>query len=198
MTDLEAANLALAAVGAETIRTLADPTKAARIANSYLPVARNAVLRAYPWRAARRRAQLTTLPGIPDNLTDYSQAFGLPADLIAPVSLASGADYEIEGGVLYTDEEPTSDTDGLGVVTVTNPILSYTAAPPNLSPLPDDLGMAVAYNLAIMVAPHLSGQAQAIPQLVALYDEAKRRAIASDARGGSPEPADKTLWVDVS
>lgn len=61
MTEVDIANLALAHLGAEPIRSLTDPTYYAKLLAAYLPMARDQVLRAHEWRCAMKRSRLVDI-----------------------------------------------------------------------------------------------------------------------------------------
>ena len=66
MTSIvEIGNIALVNLGEDTITSLSDDVKAARLINRrYAPI-RDAVLRAHPWNCAMARAQLASVDPAP-------------------------------------------------------------------------------------------------------------------------------------
>ncbi len=61
MTEVDIANLALAHLGAAPIRALTDQTSHAKLMSTYLPVARDQVLRSHEWRTAMKRSRLVDI-----------------------------------------------------------------------------------------------------------------------------------------
>jgi hypothetical protein len=125
----------------------------------------------------------------PDNLQGSAYQYALPADCLAPQRLEDNSSYSLEGGILYTDDEP----DAL----YGNPVLVYTKKPADSSSLPDDLAMAVSYHLAVLLLPYVGGNAQTLPLISSQYELARQRAIANEARGASAAEADAQKWTEV-
>jgi hypothetical protein len=75
-------NLALAMLGEDPILSVDPPdaNKRGRAAAAFYDTARRAMLEAYPWRCAKRQAQLAAAASTP--LFTYAQAYPLPADFI--------------------------------------------------------------------------------------------------------------------
>lgn len=62
-------------------------------------------LSSYDWTSQKKRARLETVDDeSEENFTDFSFMYILPADCAKCVSLNDGAEYEVEGGFLYTNE----------------------------------------------------------------------------------------------
>jgi len=186
MDDTALANLALTRLGVDSILSIDDPTKAARLAKAYIGHARELVLLSYAWRAARARARLVAV-ATPDLVEDdeYQYAYDLPADCLQVHRLASGQDYMTEGSVLYTN-----DGNDLG------PIAVYTKALATVD-LPSHLVDVAALRLSIILAAHLGGEKYMV-KLDQDAERAFREARAADARGGASLPPMPAKWTETS
>lgn len=88
------ANMALILLGEETITSLADDTKRARLANARLFDTRDRVLRAHPWHCARARATLAKLVTPP--AFGFESQFQLPVDCLRVLKINQER-YQVEG-----------------------------------------------------------------------------------------------------
>ncbi len=93
---VEIGNIALVNLGEDTIASLSDDVKAARLINRrYAPI-RDAVLRAHPWNCALARAQLAS--GDPAPLWGPAACFQLPADCLRVLRLDDrSVAWKVEG-----------------------------------------------------------------------------------------------------
>ena len=103
MTSIvEIGNIALVNLGEDTITSLSDDVKAARLINRrYAPI-RDAVLRAHPWNCALERARLAS--------TDPAPAWGpavcyqMPTDCLRVLRVQDrAAAWKVEGRKIVTD-----------------------------------------------------------------------------------------------
>lgn len=104
---VEICSLSLMNLGAEAITSLDDNSTRARLCKAFYPVARDAVLRAYPWNCARTTQVLAQLAAAPTN-EDWAYQYTLPTSpycLWVPKFLNEDLIYEINGRVLLTDED---------------------------------------------------------------------------------------------
>ena len=93
---VEIGNIALVNLGEDTITSLSDAVKAARLINRrYAPI-RDAVLRANPWNCATARAQLASTDPAPS--WGAGAAFQLPSDCLRVLRLEDRATpWNVEG-----------------------------------------------------------------------------------------------------
>lgn len=102
-TSVVIANNALVMIGANTITSLSDNTKEARLCNARYDSCRKAVLRSYPWNFARKRDTLDTAVGSPGDF-GYSNDFAVPNDFLRIIKAdTGGADYRLEQGKILTN-----------------------------------------------------------------------------------------------
>lgn len=174
-------NRALDMLGGEPVTSLADNTKAARLcARNFEPV-RDAVLRAYPWNAAIRRASLAALSEAP--AWGYSRQFQLP-DGPAPepclrLLAIDGEEefdtrYKIEGRRVLTDEPAPLDI----------LYIARIADPSQLDPMLHDV---IATRLAADLSYSLTASAALGQSLMEIYQAKLAEARATDAQEGSAD-----------
>jgi hypothetical protein len=174
-------NRALDMLGAEPVMSLDDNTKAARLcARNYEPV-RDAVLRAYPWNAAVRRASLAALAEAP--AWGYARQFQLPEGpspepclrlLAIDGETEFGLRYKIEGRRMLTDE--TAPLNVLYIARIDDPA--------SLDPQLADL---IATRLAADLSYSLTASAALGQTLMDIYQAKLNEARITDAEEGSPD-----------
>lgn len=104
-SSVEIANSALTKMGETRIMSLTDNVKAAREINAVFDLRRDALLRAYNWNFAMKRAQLSALSDAPS--WGYTYQYQLPSDCLRIVQVSEF--YVIPGLSDYiagTDSEP--------------------------------------------------------------------------------------------
>lgn len=171
-------NRALDMLGADPVTSLDDDTKAARLcARNYQPV-RDAVLRAYPWNAAVRRASLAALTEVP--AWGSARQFQLPEgpDPEPCLRLLSiegetrlGLRYKVEGRRVVTDEAAPLR-------------ILYIARIEDPSQLDPMLADAIATRLAADLSYSLTASAALGQTLMDIYRAKLAEARATDAEEG--------------
>lgn len=113
-TEVDVANLALSHFGQDASIDSIDPPDGsieAEHAQRFLPMVRDELLEAHPWRFAKRRA---TLSALTNDRTDWAYRYALPSDCLKPRVVLplqyddehdEGMPYDVEGDSLYTDQE---------------------------------------------------------------------------------------------
>lgn len=103
VTEVSICNEALTALGENTITTLADSNKAARLCNLKYEGKRDYLLRRYYWNFAAKRAELS--PEVVAPAFEFSTEFLLPDDCIQLRELyPNSIVYRIEGVSILCDE----------------------------------------------------------------------------------------------
>lgn len=107
-SNAEIASRALLAIGDKTITSLDPPddTERARVAASYFTSARDATLRAHPWKFAIKRKSIAADTDAP--VYGKLRYFTLPNDCLRPLEVNGQArsaqyDWEVEGQAIITD-----------------------------------------------------------------------------------------------
>lgn len=106
VTTTQAANLALIKLGSDTISSLSDDNKPARLCNAVFDLIRDEMLRQHPWNFAMAREQLVAdVDDAPD--FEFSYQFPLPDDYLRLVNLyLDRSRFKIEGDFILTDSNP--------------------------------------------------------------------------------------------
>jgi hypothetical protein len=175
-------NRALDMLGAEPVTSLADNTKAARLCVRNFEPVRDAVLRAYPWNAAVRRASLAALADAP--AWGYARQFQLPEGPDPEPCLrvlAIGGEtelsvrYRIEGRRVLTDEDAP-----LNIL-----YLARVEDPAQLDPMLHDV---IATRLAADLSYSMTASAALGQTLMEIYQAKLAEARATDAEEGTADP----------
>ena len=99
---VEIGNIALINLGEDTITSLDDDVKAARLINRRFAPIRDAVLRAHPWNCAMARAQIASTDPAP--LWGPAACYQLPTDCLRVLRLEDRTDaWKVEGRKIVTN-----------------------------------------------------------------------------------------------
>jgi hypothetical protein len=184
-SEVAICNMALAAIGrGAQITALDEASQAARACKLRYPYARDAVLRAYDWNFAAKRAELAKNAVAP--AFEYANAYDLPPDclLVRAVFDGEAEKWVVEGRQILT---------GMG-----DPIfIKYTSLvgdPSRFDPLfVEALSARVASDIAVQLSESVS-RAQGLWQVYQMkLVEARRR----DAQEGQPERLPQGDWIDA-
>lgn len=148
VTTVAVCNLALVHIGqGVAIASLTEKSEAAAQCAFLLPLARDEVLRDYPWPFATRSLALALLAT--NSSPVWSYAYRMPPDAVKPLGLLDVPEdtpWEIGG-----------DTSGdLLLCDVADAVLSYITRVDDLSRWPSDLVAALAWKLGQYLAPVLA------------------------------------------
>lgn len=103
-SDVSICNNALIKLGADTITSLTDDVKNARLCNQVFEKLRDDILRAHPWNFALEQVQLARLVAAP--VFSFAFKYQLPANCLRVVRMQEDyMKFKIKGRELYTDEE---------------------------------------------------------------------------------------------
>lgn len=96
-------NLALLKLGSDTITSISEDTKQARLCNSIFNMMRDEVLRQHPWNFAMARAQLVNdVNDSPD--FEFKYQFEVPDDFLRLIRLNDDRGrFKLEGSYILTD-----------------------------------------------------------------------------------------------
>lgn len=182
---IEICNNALQDLGEESISSLTEGNKAARLCNQRWPSMRDAVLRAHPWNCAMSQAELAANLGAP--LWKWNCRYELPADFLRIVSIVSSRQenitrWEIQGRHILCDEDA--------------PIyISYVRR--EIDPQRYDalLSEALAARLSSALAYPLTGSTSLAKEYWEVYNQKVLEARGVDAREGVPESVAPNAWL---
>lgn len=182
---IEICNNALLDLGEDTIASLTDGSKAARLCNQRWPSVRDAVLRAHPWNCCSAQAGLASLSTAP--VWKWTQAYVMPADLLRVVEVVDQggsriSDWETQGRLIFCDREPPL-------------YVTYVRRETDPQKFDALLGEALAARLSAALAYPLSGSTSLGQTFWNAYREKLAEARGVDAREGTPANIGPTSWI---
>lgn len=101
---VDLASNALLLIGDNPISSFDDPGAGAQVAGALYPDTKRRLLSEHPWSFALKQQRLNKLSQTPDILTNYNNAFQVPADSIRFWSLKRWGDYDIIGDLVFTNQ----------------------------------------------------------------------------------------------
>jgi hypothetical protein len=199
MTDFTASetnicNLALQQMGRSTrIASLAETTtEAGPICALQYPISRDAVLRAFPWNFAQRRAALTAFVEAP--AFEYANHFKLPSDFLFLTEIFGSYDAP------YKLETFSSSSSGAIRVIVTDlgaPLnIRYTARISDAALFDPLFTTTLAAHMAAEMAIPLTETRSKADGLYRIYQQKLIEARKVDSQEGTPDPMQSGSWVD--
>lgn len=169
MTEIEAANIALAALDiGHQITTLDDGSTHSSNIRLYMPRAVNDVLVAFDWSRARKRAVLPALSDGP--AFGGGTAFPVPPDCVRITA--------IEGDPSYVLERVGSNM--AIVATCGAPLHLFYTSRITVDQMPEEMALAVAMRLAYYIAGPSAGKSDRAGLVLSRYEEALGKARAAE------------------
>ena len=181
-SQIDICNRALIRLGADTITSMEDNTKEARLLNIVYDQARQELLRLHPWNFAIKRVILASDP---DAAPDFGflYALPLPADCIRVIDVDNEVtDYKIESGYMMCDSDV--------------PEVIYIADIEDTSLFDSLFGTILSLRLSSEVAYNLTNNASLAAQLTDEYIRMKREAKLFDGQEGTPGQFTNGTWLD--
>ena len=191
-SQVEIVNNALVEIGEQTITSMTQGTKAARVANRVWDSVRRDMLVRYRWNFAKGRASLAADASAPE--FGYQRKFPVPEDFLSLIGVYDSAEdlrnytatthpYNLEAGHVLSDE--------------TVLYITYIKNITDTAQFDPAFENALVYKLALRLAPDLTGGSERIKQLSELFGDAIRTAKFSNAIQNSPEVIQASTWVDA-
>lgn len=191
ISDIAICNRALDMIGADAILSFDDDNQVGRLCKrNYAPV-RDAVLRAYPWNPAIRRAALPALAEAPAWGFAYQYALPEGPDPLCCLRVlrvegdieGSASEYRIEGRRILSDDGAPLKILYIGALT----------DPTQFGPL---LANAIAARLAAELAYPLTASTSFSQAMGQFYRDKLSEARAIDAQEGTPERIEANDWLE--
>lgn len=181
-SQVDICNRALIRLGADTITSITDNTKEARLLNILYDQVRRELLRLHPWNFAVKRVILASDPdSAPD--FDFYYAFPLPSDCIRILKVANNDySYKIENGYMLSN--------------VDAPEVIYIADITDTSVYDSLFSTMFSLRLSSEIAYNLTNNSSLAAQLVDEYTRLKREAKLFDGQEGMPDQFDDGTWLD--
>lgn len=184
-TEVSICNLALTRVGHDTISSLTEGSKAARMCNLHYEPSLYAVLEAHLWNFAISRATLSQDATAPNH--EFAYRYLLPTDFLRCVRTYNEAigyydEYRIEGQYLVTDEGEVK--------------IEYVAKITDPAKFPALFVDLLAQRVAAEICMALTDNQNATESLWKIYDTKLREARYSDAVQGTPRDLVADVWLN--
>lgn len=178
-------NAALINLGEDTIISLDEDTKAARLCSQrYAPI-RDAELRTARWNFAIERVQLAQLTTTP--AWEYLYEYSLPSDYLKLVETDLDdvkEPYAIEGNKVRTNSSEV--------------YIRYVRQVTDPNEFDSAFIEALAARISVMLAKPLTDSETVLAAMKELYKDAIQEARTADAQeNGSTETFDSNEWLDV-
>ena len=182
---IEICNNALLDLGEDTIMSLTDETKAARLCNQRWPGVRDAVLRTHPWNCCAAQAVLAAASEAPS--WRWSAAYPLPVDCLRVLAVAGpdGRDveaWEVAGRSVLCDAGAPL-------------LLSYVRREADPQRYDALLCETLSARLSAVLAYPLSGSAALAQNCWQSYEKKLLEARGADAREGTPPEQAPASWL---
>lgn len=176
-------NRALDLLGADPITSLADGNRSARLCERHYEPTRDAVLRAYPWNGAMRRASLAALSEAPS--WGFSRQYQLPVDCLRlwQIEEEGQTAWRIEGRRVLTDAGAP-----LKIL-----YIAQIDDPSDFDPL---LADALSARLAADLAYALTGSSSLQEFAWRVWQSKLTEARMADAQEGTPEELSANQWLE--
>lgn len=182
---IEICNNALLDLGEETIMSLGDPTKTARLCNQRWPAVRDAVLRAHPWNCCLAQAELAASAQGP--AWKWARRYALPVDHLRTVQVVGPdgrevEDWEVQGRDILCDAEAPL-------------YLAYVRREEDPRAYDVLLCEALSARLSATLAYPLSASTALGQAFWSVYQQKLSEARGADAREGTPQAVAPTSWL---
>jgi hypothetical protein len=178
-SDVEICNLALSFIGTGTeIASFTERSPEARACNQFYEVARDEMLREWPWPFAGKAATLGEVDEDPALFSDdgWAYSYRYPSDCLFARRIISGVPVDQQG--TRVDYKIVQDDEGLLILTnAAEAILEYTYRAEDTVRFPSDFVLALAYRIAAYIAPRLAKDPSRVaPLVMAMYDKSCAKA----------------------
>lgn len=178
-------NNALIKLGQDTIISLTEDSKAARLCNQMYVPARDAVFRAHPWNSLVRRVELAQLSTTP--AYGFSYKYQLPTDCLRVLS-TDKVEYDTE---VFKVEGRTILSD--------NSTLSILYIARETDPNTYDVGLqeVIAARLAAEIAIGMTDSTTLSEQMWGRYEMKLKEARGMDGQEGTPDPIEADTFLNA-
>jgi len=178
---VEICNRALILLGSDTISSISEDTKPAKLCNIVYPQIRQDLIRSHPWNFAMKRTVLASTGTAPSFEYDYT--FNLPSDCLRVWQVYDpDSSYKLEARTLVSNDDAID--------------LKYIADITDTTKWDSVFVSMVVYKLAIDICFGLTGSTTMIPVLTDQFNRLKAEAKLYDAQEESPDLFDRGSWLD--
>ncbi len=174
-------NLALAAIGEDSIRDFDEGNKRARMCDVFYEQMLNYLLGQFDWPFARSRKALQQLAEPSNWVPDGVYAYAMPSDCHVPLDIypeGNRQEWEVMGDELYSEIDTTEGED-------VELVLIYTRREVNPTKFSTEFSNLLGLGLAIRICPPMTGDKELTKALAAEFKVAKMDAWGTDANVGN-------------
>lgn len=174
-------NRALIKLGADTIISMTEDSKPARLCNILYTPLREELLRLHPWNFAIARADLAQSTS--DPLFGFDFSYPLPVDCLRVLKLDDTTiKYKIEGRSILTDSDEV--------------LLIYIKNETDTTKFDSLFTSALVLKLAIELSYNITGASNVAAGILDEYKNFMREAKLRDGQEGTPDQLENYTWLD--
>ena len=175
-------NRALIRIGADTITSIDEDSKEARVMNILYEQIRKELLRSHLWNFALRREILSSSVDSPD--FQWLYRYPLPSDCLRVIGLHDPvSEFKVENGAIMSDD------DGIYLI--------YVKDITDVSEFDSGFVTMFSLKLAMEAAYSLTNSSGLTNQLQQEFLQARREAKQYDAQEGIPDTWANFDWIDI-
>ena len=181
-SNVQICNRALIRLGADTITSLTENSKEARLCNILFDVVRKDLLRAHPWNFSIKRTSVAYSTTEPEFEFDYQYA--LPSDCLRVLNVHMNiSNFSIEGGYLYTNDDAVD--------------LIYIADITDTEAFDSAFTTMMSLKLAAELCYNITGNTTLVGALIDEYEKVRRESRLWDGQEGSAPTLTVYGWLDA-
>ncbi len=190
LSQVQIVNKALTTLGQDRVIAITDDTEAARVMRALWDMTRDALLAAFPWKFAIKRASLPALADVPAG-TEWSLQYALPEECLRLVQVGESypsyynpgfESFVLEGGNILTNESAPL-------------FVRYVQRVENVGLWPVLFGQTMAARLAVDACEKLTTSTGKQQSAAQAYELTLREARRQSAIERPPQRQDEGDWL---
>ena len=196
-SKVDIANFALNSIGASTISSLSENTKAAIVINQRFDSVRDSVFRSHPWNSLITRATLSQDSSAPN--FGYTYQYVLPTDpyCLRVLEFSNGTLTYPMDNMTSTDGSPVFVIEGRKLLTNEGTVkIKYVGQVTDTTQYDSSLIDTLAARLAHEVCYAITGSTSLTNTTYSLYQEKLKEARFVDATEGAPQRIEASDFIE--
>ena len=197
-SKVDIANFALNSIGASTISSLTENTKAAIVINQRFDSVRDAVFRSHPWNSLITRATLSKDSSSPT--FGYENQFILPTDpfCLRVLEFSNGTLTYPMDNMTSIDGSPVFVIEGRKLLTNEGTVkIKYVGQVTDTTQYDSNLTETLSARLAHEICYAITGSTSLMTQTYQLYQEKLKEARFVDATEGAPQRMEASDFIEA-
>tara|TARA_R100001594_G_scaffold22636_3_gene43894 strand:+ start:1412 stop:2017 length:606 start_codon:yes stop_codon:yes gene_type:complete len=197
-SKVDIANFALNSIGASTISSLSENTKAAIVINQRFDSVRDSVFRSHPWNSLITRATLSQDSSAPN--FGYTYQYVLPTDpyCLRVLEFSNGTLTYPMDNMTSTDGSPVFVIEGRKLLTNEGTVkIKYIGQVTDTTQYDSSLIDTLAARLAHEVCYAITGSTSLTNTTYSLYQEKLKEARFVDATEGAPQRIEASDFIEA-